>query len=299
MKSTSITFISIGLLILLLIATNPSIEVHRKAVMETLREKINQRLSNSSVSNSDNNLVNAAEEIGLEIGQSMVERTVSRSNYILFSLTKLTFGDNVRNIGFGILGTVFVNDIDYEKEIISNKNKSINELNNTSDVMTLDNKEEKKYLTESIGEILQQEKGRIQIKEVQLEEIIEKLPGKVDLNDNKIYSVVDVKPEYPGGISQWTRYITREIERNVEEIEADGKSGTVVVKLIVEKDGTPTEVKVLSCNEAGVANCIGPNSKLAEVAINAIKKGPKWNPAILNEFRVKAHHLQPVTFRIN
>jgi periplasmic protein TonB len=36
-------------------------------------------------------------------------------------------------------------------------------------------------------------------------------------------------------------------------------------------------------------------SKLAEVAVNAIRKGPKWIPAQQNGRMVNAYRLQPVT----
>ena len=44
---------------------------------------------------------------------------------------------------------------------------------------------------------------------------------------------------------------------------------------IVDKEGGVSEVKALACGEAGVANCLGPGTKLAEIAVNAIRKGPK------------------------
>jgi protein TonB len=37
---------------------------------------------------------------------------------------------------------------------------------------------------------------------------------------------------------------------------------------------------------------------LAEVAVAAVKKGPKWKPAIQNGKSVKAYRRQPVTYRI-
>jgi protein TonB len=36
-------------------------------------------------------------------------------------------------------------------------------------------------------------------------------------------------------------------------------------------------------------------TKLAEIAVNCIRKGPKWNPAIQNGTKVNAYRRQPVT----
>jgi hypothetical protein len=110
--------------------------------------------------------------------------------------------------------------------------------------------------------------------------------------------MLGIDAEFPGGVSGWIRYINREIERNIDELQADGRSGTVVVRFIVDKEGGVSEVRALPCSEARVGNCLPPNSKLAEIAVNAIKKGPKWKPAVQNGRNVKAYRRQPVSFQL-
>lgn len=117
-------------------------------------------------------------------------------------------------------------------------------------------------------------------------------------DEDKVFQKVEIDAEFPGGTGAWTKYVTREIERNMDELTEDGKSGTVVVLFIVDKEGAVSEVRALPCGEAGVPNCVGPGSKLAEVAVAAIKKGPKWKPAVQNGKNVKAYRRQPVTFRL-
>ena len=116
--------------------------------------------------------------------------------------------------------------------------------------------------------------------------------------EDKVFTKVEIEAEFPGGMQGWTRFVSREIERNIDELQEDGRSGTVVVLFIVDKDGNVSEVRALGCGEAGVASCLGPNTKLAEVAVAAIKKGPKWKPAVQNGRNVKAYRRQPVTFRL-
>ncbi len=115
---------------------------------------------------------------------------------------------------------------------------------------------------------------------------------------DKVFQKVEIDAEFPGGTKGWTRYVTREIERNIDELQDDGGSGTVVVLFIVDKGGLVSEVRALPCSEAGVGNCLPPNSKLAEIAVNAIRKGPKWKPAVQNGRNVKAYRRQPVTFQL-
>jgi len=117
-------------------------------------------------------------------------------------------------------------------------------------------------------------------------------------DEDKIFQKVEIDAEFPGGTSAWFKYVQREIERNIDELQDDGKSGTVVVLFIVDKEGGVSDVKAMACSEAGVAKCLGAGSKLAEVAVNAIRKGPKWKPAVQNGRNVKAYRRQPVTFRL-
>jgi protein TonB len=117
-------------------------------------------------------------------------------------------------------------------------------------------------------------------------------------DEDKVFQKVEIDAEFPGGNQAWFKYVSREIERNMDELQEDGKSGTVVVLFIVDKEGAVSEVRALNCGEAGVTNCLGPGTKLAEVAVAAIKKGPKWKPAVQNGRNVKAYRRQPVTFRL-
>lgn len=117
-------------------------------------------------------------------------------------------------------------------------------------------------------------------------------------DEDKVFTKVEIDAEFPGGNAAWTKYVTREIERNIDELQEDGKSGTVVVMFVVSKDGSVSEVRAMNCGEAGVANCLGPGTKLSEIAVNAIKKGPKWKPAVQNGRQVNAYRRQPVTFQL-
>lgn len=117
-------------------------------------------------------------------------------------------------------------------------------------------------------------------------------------DEDKVFQKVEIDAEFPGGNNAWFKYVSREIERNMDELQEDGKSGTTVVLFIVDKEGAVSEVRALPCGEAGVSNCLGSGTKLAEVAVAAIKKGPKWKPAVQNGRNVKAYRRQPVTFRL-
>ena len=107
-------------------------------------------------------------------------------------------------------------------------------------------------------------------------------------DENQVFTKVEVEAAFPGGESKWIQYVTREIERRIDELTEDGQAGTCVVQFIVDKEGNVSNVEATTMK----------SSKLAEIAVNAIKKGPKWIPAIQNGRQVKAFRRQPVTFRL-
>jgi hypothetical protein len=108
MKSSQATLMVIGFILLTLMATNPTIQDHRQAVLEKFKEK----MANAPKSNSRNQWQEAGEAIGMALGQGIVEKAVGRDNYLLFSLTKISFGESTKNIGFGVLGKVFISNYD-------------------------------------------------------------------------------------------------------------------------------------------------------------------------------------------
>lgn len=100
---------------------------------------------------------------------------------------------------------------------------------------------------------------------------------------------VDIQAKFPGGEAAWRKYIAREIEKNMDELEEDGKTGTCTVLFVVDKEGRISDVEALTMK----------GTKLAEICVNAIRKGPNWIPAELNGQKVMAFRRQPVVFSIN
>jgi protein TonB len=105
---------------------------------------------------------------------------------------------------------------------------------------------------------------------------------------NQVFTKVEVEAQFPGGEGKWNSYVQREVEKNIDDLTEDGQAGTCEVQFIVDKEGNVSNVEALSMK----------GSKLAEVAVNAIKRGPKWIPAIQNGRQVKAWRRQKITFRL-
>jgi protein TonB len=118
-------------------------------------------------------------------------------------------------------------------------------------------------------------------------QIVEAPPAKVE-DEDKVFTKVEIEASFPGGEGAWTRYVTKAIQSNIDELTDAGESGQCRVRFIVDKGGNVSEVEALTMK----------GTKLAEVAVNAIRKGPKWTPAQQNGRFVKAFREQPIQFKI-
>ena len=113
-------------------------------------------------------------------------------------------------------------------------------------------------------------------------------PKVVAEAEDHVFTKVEIEASFPGGDGGWARYVKKAIEANIDDLTDAGESGTVRIRFIVSKDGTVSDVEALTMK----------SSKLAEIAKNAIRKGPKWKPAQQNGRFVNAYREQPVTFTI-
>jgi N-acetylmuramoyl-L-alanine amidase len=111
----------------------------------------------------------------------------------------------------------------------------------------------------------------------------------IQTDNDKIFTKVEIEPSFPGGQEAWIRYIQKVIGNNVDMLIKENSNGTCVVQFIVDTDGSVIDVKAITM----------ANTKLAEVAINAIKKGPAWNPALQNGHIVTSYKRQPISFKID
>jgi len=113
---------------------------------------------------------------------------------------------------------------------------------------------------------------------------------KVEEDYDKVFTVVQIAAEFPGGLPAWTKYLERNLNRDlpVENGAPPGKY-TVTVSFIVSKTGDISDVSA--------ENDPGYGTK-AE-AIRVITKGPKWKPAVQNGRNVIYRHKQSITFIVS
>jgi len=108
------------------------------------------------------------------------------------------------------------------------------------------------------------------------------LPIKEEVK--KPFVPIEKDASFPGGNGAWAQYILNAINKRIDEFDQTDY-GTCIVRFAVDENGNVSDVHAISMK----------GSKLAEIATNAIRKGPKWIPAIQNGKFVSAYRLQPVT----
>jgi protein TonB len=103
-------------------------------------------------------------------------------------------------------------------------------------------------------------------------------------DENKVFTKVEIEASFAG---DWAKFLQRNLNGQAAS-DAGAPSGTyqVVVQFIVDKEGNVSDVKALTKHGYG----------MEEEAMRAIKKAPKWNPAVQNGRQVKAYRKQPITF---
>ena len=97
------------------------------------------------------------------------------------------------------------------------------------------------------------------------------------------FKEVDIKPEYPGGVEAFYKFIAK----NFKVPEEEGLNGKIITTFVIEIDGSITDIIVLQD--------IGYGSG-AEV-LKVLSMSKKWIPAKLNDIPVRVLYQFPITIR--
>ncbi len=105
-------------------------------------------------------------------------------------------------------------------------------------------------------------------------------------DENAIYNTagIDVKPDFPGGIQEFYKFIGKNYKTpNVKNLK-----GKVFVMFVIEKDGSLTDIKVLRDIGHGTG----------EEAVRVLKECPKWLPGEQNGKKVRVLYSLPISIQL-
>jgi protein TonB len=113
---------------------------------------------------------------------------------------------------------------------------------------------------------------------------------KNNLDDYEVeFKTVQIEAKFPGGAGEWRKFLERNLNSQVpNDNGAPAGRYTVIVSFLVDKDGNISEVRAEN----------DPGHGTAPEAVRAIKKGPKWIPAVQNGRNVIYRQRQSITFEV-
>ncbi|SDO00396.1 TonB family C-terminal domain-containing protein [Prevotella communis] len=106
--------------------------------------------------------------------------------------------------------------------------------------------------------------------------------------DDKPFDVVEQMPEFPGGKEALMKFISENV-KYPKEAEEKGLQGRVVVRYVIEKDGSISEVEIAK----------SVNEYLDAEAIRVVNAMPKWIPGKQKGEPVRVKFTIPITFRLS
>ena len=112
-------------------------------------------------------------------------------------------------------------------------------------------------------------------------------PVKVEKKEEEIFVAVEQQAEFPGGQAALMKWLSQNI-RYPEAAQQNDIQGRVVVKFVVEKDGSIGQATVVR----------GVDKDLDREAIRVVKKMPRWQPGKNNGVAVRSYFNLPVTFKL-
>ena len=120
------------------------------------------------------------------------------------------------------------------------------------------------------------------------EQVVVKEPEPVkETKEEEIFVAVEQQAEFPGGQAALMKWLSNNI-RYPEAAQQNDIQGRVVVKFVVEKDGSIGQATVVR----------GVDKDLDREALRVVKKMPKWQPGKNNGVAVRSYFNLPVTFKL-
>ncbi len=120
-------------------------------------------------------------------------------------------------------------------------------------------------------------------------------PGEVELTTppviekpEEILDFVEKQASFKGGMEAWYAYLKNNLTYP-SQARRMGIEGTVIIRFVVNTDGSVQDVEVVRSIGAGCD----------EIAKQVIAQSPSWNPGIIKDRPVRSRMTMPIRFRLN
>ena len=119
-------------------------------------------------------------------------------------------------------------------------------------------------------------------------ENVEATDAVLQIDEDPIFQVVEVNPEFPGGNEARIRFL-QENMRYPAEAREKSIQGTVFVTFVVEKDGSLSGAKILR----------GIGGGCDEEVLRIVEMMPKWTPGKQRGQNVRVQFNMPIRFTLS
>ena len=116
--------------------------------------------------------------------------------------------------------------------------------------------------------------------------VVEEKP-KEEPKPDQIFQAVEQPAEFPGGQAALMKWLSNNI-RYPENAQQNGVQGRVIVKFVVEKDGSISGAQIVK----------GVDKDLDAEALRVVKRMPKWQAGKNNGQSVRSYFTLPVQFKL-
>lgn len=124
-------------------------------------------------------------------------------------------------------------------------------------------------------------------KAVQEQVVVKEPEPEVKPKEEEIFVAVEQQAEFPGGQAALMKWLSQNV-RYPETAQQNDVQGRVIVKFVVEKDGSIGTATILK----------GVDKDLDREALRVVKKMPKWQPGKNNGVAVRSYFNLPVVFKL-
>ncbi len=124
-------------------------------------------------------------------------------------------------------------------------------------------------------------------KAVQEQVVVKEPEPEAKPKEEEIFVAVEQQAEFPGGMAAMMKWLNNNV-RYPESAQQNDIQGRVIVKFVVEKDGSIGKAEILK----------GVDRDLDREALRVVKKMPRWQPGKNNGVAVRSYFNLPVVFKL-
>ena len=117
--------------------------------------------------------------------------------------------------------------------------------------------------------------------------LFEQLFDLATYKEDTVYQTVEEMPEFPDGIEGLMDYVAQNV-KYPESAKENNLQGRVIVKFVIEKDGSVSNVEVGR----------GWGNELDDEAVRVVKAMPKWKPGKQDGQPVRVSFMLPINFKL-